>query len=159
MNRPLRTVRVFADLSYFGKPRLMGLLHCQPAARGGIFSFEYDSAWLRQAEALAFDPDLNLVEGPQYPAAERGSFGISLAPAYDMNPSLERNELTLAINEVEATCDVSIAMDASSDYGISKDEADRVVQEVNRAVSSWRTEAASLRIPKAQQEFMAAAFE
>jgi serine/threonine-protein kinase HipA len=418
MNRPLRTVRVFADLSYFGKPRLMGLLHCQPAARGGIFSFEYDSAWLRQAEALAFDPDLNLVEGPQYPAAERESFGIfldsspdrwgrvlmqrrenvrareskekpaalnewdyllgvhdetrlgalrfqleeggpfvdtddqfaapaitslgelqaaslnfeqhideeehpdyqrwlsqlfapgtslggarpkasvrdekgvlhiakfpsrnderdvgawelvahrlaakaginvppargmrlpessyttflsrrfdrteterrlafisamtltqrtdgepgasyleliellqsrglnmrrdcvelfrrvvfniqihntddhlrnhgffisqdgiSLAPAYDMNPSLERNELTLAINEVEATCDVSIAMDASSDYGISKDEADRVVQEVNRAVSSWRTEAASLRIPKAQQEFMAAAFE
>lgn len=70
----------------------------------------------QQAEALAFDPDLNLVEGPQYPAAERGSFGISLAPAYDMNPSVERNELTLAINEVEATCDVSIAMDAYSGH-------------------------------------------
>ena len=26
--------------------------------------------------------------------------GISLAPAYDMNPSVGRNELTLAINEV-----------------------------------------------------------
>jgi serine/threonine-protein kinase HipA len=85
--------------------------------------------------------------------------GISLAPAYDMNPSMERNELTLAINEVEATCDISIAMDASSDYGISKDEADGVIQEVKGAVSSWRAEAASLRIPKAEQEFMAAAFD
>jgi serine/threonine-protein kinase HipA len=85
--------------------------------------------------------------------------GISLAPAYDMNPSMERNELTLAINEVEATCDISIAMDASSDYGISKDEADGVIQEVKGAVGSWRAEAASLRIPKAEQEFMAAAFE
>jgi serine/threonine-protein kinase HipA len=45
---------------------------------------------------------------------------------------------TLAINEVEATCDVSIAMDASSDHGISKDEADGIIQEVKGAVSSWR---------------------
>jgi serine/threonine-protein kinase HipA len=418
MNRPLRTVRVFADLSYFEKPQMMGLLHYQSAARGGIFSFQYAPVWLKQAEALAFDPDLSLVEGPQYPAAERESFGIfldsspdrwgrvlmqrrenvraresknkpvalgewdyllgvhdetrlgalrfqleeggpfadaddrfaappitslgelqaaslnfeqhideeqhpdyqrwlsqlfapgtslggarpkasvrdekgvlhiakfpsqtderdvgawelvahrlaakagidvpptrgmrlpespyttflarrfdrteterrlafisamtltqrtdgergasylelvellqsrgvdthrdcvelfrrvvfnilihntddhlrnhgflisrdgiSLAPAYDMNPSVERNELTLAINEVEATCDVSIAMDASSDFGISKNEADGVIQEVKGAVSSWRAEAASLRIPRAEQEFMAAAFE
>jgi serine/threonine-protein kinase HipA len=85
--------------------------------------------------------------------------GISLAPAYDMNPSMERNELTLAINEVEATCDVSIAMDASSDYGLSKAEADGVIKAVKGAVSSWRVEANSLRIPKAEQEFMAAAFE
>jgi hypothetical protein len=50
-------------------------------------------------------------------------------------------------------------MDASSDYGISKDEADEVIQEVKGAVSSWGTEAVSLRIPKAEREFMAAAFE
>jgi hypothetical protein len=50
-------------------------------------------------------------------------------------------------------------MDASSDYGISKYEANGVIQEVKTAVSSWRAEAASLRIPKAEQEFMAAAFE
>ena len=57
---------------------MMGLLHYQAAARGGIFSFKYGPAWLKHAEALAFDPDLSLVEGPQYPAAERESFGILL---------------------------------------------------------------------------------
>jgi len=76
-----------------------------------------------------------------------------------MNPSVERNELTLAINEVEATCDVEIAMDASSDYGVSKAEADDVIKAIKEAVRSWRDEASSLRIPKAEQEFMAAAFE
>ncbi len=418
MNRPVKTARVFADLSYFEKPQMMGLLHYQSAARGGILSFEYSPDWLQQAEALAFDPDLILVEGPQYPVADRGSFGIfldsspdrwgrvlmqrrenirarksnkrpaalnewdyllsvhdetrlgalrfqlevggpfvdiddrfaappitslrdlqiaslnferhvdeeehpdyqrwlsqliapgtslggarpkasirdekgvlhiakfpsrndktdvgawelvahrlaakaginvprtrgmrfaespyttflarrfdrtknerrlafisamtltqrtdgesgasypelvellqsrgadthrdcleifrrvvfnilihntddhlrnhgffisqdgiSLAPAYDMNPSVERNELTLAINEVEATCDVSIAMDASSSYGISKDEAFVLLGEVKGVINSWRTEAASLRNPKAEQDLMAAAFE
>ena len=85
--------------------------------------------------------------------------GISLSPAYDMNPSRERTELTLAINEVDATCDVSIAMDAALDYGLSKAEADGVIKAVSSAVSSWRVEASSLRIPKGEQEFMAAAFE
>ena len=85
--------------------------------------------------------------------------GVSLAPAYDMNPSVERNELSLAINEVETTCDVSIAMEASSGYGLSKAEAEGVIKAVKAAVSFWRVEAASLRIPKVEQQFMAAAFE
>ena len=76
--------------------------------------------------------------------------GVSLAPAYDMNPSVERNELSLAINEVETTCDVSIAMEASSGYGLSKADAEGVIKAVK---------AASLRIPKVEQQFMAAAFE
>lgn len=34
---------------------------------------------------------------------------IRLSPAYDMNPSMDRQELTLAINEVGTACDVSIS--------------------------------------------------
>jgi len=33
--------------------------------------------------------------------------GIRLSPAYDINPSVDRDELSLAIDEKEATCDVS----------------------------------------------------
>jgi serine/threonine-protein kinase HipA len=84
--------------------------------------------------------------------------GIRLSPAYDLNPSIERNELTLAINEVETTCDVSIAMDASKNYGLSIQEADRVLKEVQNAVAGWRTVAAQLAIPKAEQDMMTPAF-
>jgi serine/threonine-protein kinase HipA len=84
--------------------------------------------------------------------------GISLSPAYDLNPSNDRNELSLAINEVDTTCDVSIALEARADYGLSKMEADEVLAQSVSAVASWRSEATQLRIPKAEQDLMARAF-
>lgn len=88
-----------------------------------------------------------------------GAHGISLSPAYDINPSIERNDLSLAINEVETTCDVAIALEASRDYGLSRLEADAVVGQVKSAVDSWRQEATQLNIPRAEQELMAKAFD
>lgn len=87
------------------------------------------------------------------------ALGIRLSPAYDMNPSIDRRELSLAINEVDTTCDFSIAMDAHKDYGLSSRQAERVRQEVEEAVATWRGEASRLRIPGQEQDLMAAAFE
>jgi serine/threonine-protein kinase HipA len=88
-----------------------------------------------------------------------GENGISLSPAYDINPSTDRNELSLAIDEVDATCDVSVALEARAAYGLSKIEAERIVSQATSAVATWRREATKLRIPKAEQELMAPAFE
>jgi len=85
--------------------------------------------------------------------------GIRLSPAYDMNPSIDRTELTLAINEVETACDVSVAIDASRDYGLTTQQASKVLREVQEAVRSWRNEANQVHIPKAEQDLMASAFE
>jgi serine/threonine-protein kinase HipA len=85
--------------------------------------------------------------------------GIRLSPAYDMNPSIDRRELSLAINEVETACDPSIAMDACKDYGLTLQEANDVLKQVKSAVSGWRAEAARLKIPEAEQRLMAAAFQ
>jgi len=87
-----------------------------------------------------------------------GEQGISLSPAYDLNPSNDRNELSLAINEVDTTCDVSIALEARADYGLSNIEADDILARSVSAVASWRSEATRLRIPKAEQDVMAGAF-
>ena len=84
--------------------------------------------------------------------------GVSLSPAYDINPSVERTELTLAINEIDTACDISIALDACRDYGLSKQEANDVLQQVSAAVATWKDEATGLRIPRAEQDLMAAAF-
>lgn len=85
--------------------------------------------------------------------------GIRLSPAYDLNPSIDRTELTLAINEVETACDVSVAMDASRDYGLAAQQASRVFDDVRRAVQNWRNEANRFHIPKAEQDLMASAFD
>jgi serine/threonine-protein kinase HipA len=85
--------------------------------------------------------------------------GIRLSPAYDINPSIERRELSLAINEVETACDVSIAMDACQDYGLTRQAADGLLKQVRAAVTPWRSEADRLGIPKSEQALIAAAFE
>ena len=88
-----------------------------------------------------------------------GEQGISLSPAYDINPSNDRTELSLAINEADTTCDVSIALEARADYGLSKTEAGEIVARAKAAVASWRSEATKLRIPLSEQDLMATAFE
>jgi serine/threonine-protein kinase HipA len=84
--------------------------------------------------------------------------GIQLSPAYDINPSVDRNELSLAIDETETTCDVSVAMDAYRSYGITSSQAKEALQAVDTAVTAWRTEAQRFGISKAEQELMAGAF-
>jgi serine/threonine-protein kinase HipA len=85
--------------------------------------------------------------------------GIRLSPAYDINPSVDRQELTLAINEVETACDVSIAMEASQDYGLNPREAADVLKQVQDAVAGWREEATRMNLPKAELDLMANAFQ
>lgn len=85
--------------------------------------------------------------------------GVQLSPAYDMNPSIERTELSLAINEVDTTCDVAIAMDANKDYGLTAERATVTLQEVRAAVANWRQEANRLRISRDEQDLMEKAFE
>lgn len=85
--------------------------------------------------------------------------GIRLSPAYDINPSIDRNELSLAIDESDATCDVSVAMDAHKAYGISATQAEAGLIRVNVAVATWRSEATRFGIPRSEQNLMAAAFE
>jgi serine/threonine-protein kinase HipA len=85
--------------------------------------------------------------------------GVRLSPAYDINPSVDRRELTLAINEVETACDVSIAMEASQDYGLNPHEAADLLKQVQDAVAGWREEAIRLNIPKGEQDLMANAFQ
>ncbi len=85
--------------------------------------------------------------------------GLRLSPAFDLNPSNESRDLSLAINEVETRCDLAIALEACGDYGLSKDDAMGIVGEVRKAVGRWRAEAEALGISRSQQEEMAGSFE
>lgn len=84
--------------------------------------------------------------------------GITLSPAYDMNPTPDRTELSLAINEVDTHCDVGIVMEAHRDYGLSKKDAAQILKKVRGAIGGWQKEAARLGIPEGESRLMAEAF-
>ena len=75
-----------------------------------------------------------------------------------MNPSIERTELSLAINEIDTHCDVSIAMDACRYYGLNPQQGDAPLTHVRRVVAQWRDEAEKLQIPRSEQQLIASAF-
>jgi hypothetical protein len=67
--------------------------------------------------------------------------------------------MTLAVNEVETACDVSIAMEAARDYGLSARDAGDVLKQVQEAFAGWREEETRLNIPKAEQDLIADTFQ
>ncbi len=85
--------------------------------------------------------------------------GVALSPVFDINPSLQRRELTLAINENETACDVTIALEAHREYGLSGVEAEEIFRQVQTAVGTWREEAERLKIARGERELMASAFQ
>lgn len=83
MSRGMDTVEVHADPEWLDGIQRMGWLRCQHGGKGEIFSFEYAPEWLALSEKFAFDPELAMVRGTQYPAAGRANFGIFLDSAPD----------------------------------------------------------------------------
>lgn len=83
MSGRIDIIDVYADLEWQPQPLRMGQLRQQGSGRGKVFSFEYDAAWLATPNAFAFDPDLALADGPQYPPAGHANFGIFMDSAPD----------------------------------------------------------------------------
>ena len=83
MSSRQKSVLVYVDTEKMQGPALMGTLHAQSSGRQEVFSFAYSPEWLAHEAAFAFDPDLQLLEGAQYPAQSRGNFGIFLDSAPD----------------------------------------------------------------------------
>lgn len=77
--------------------------------------------------------------------------GWTLSPAYDMNPSLNDHQ-ALLINSNTNRADLKVLLDASEDYMIGKEEAQRIIEEVKKSVSRWKPLAKRLGIANREIE-------
>lgn len=94
-----REIEVWADWNDLDSPTLMGVLHSSLSRGKEVFSFHYDENWLRNDSAQQLDPDLQLVEGPQYlNSQDRPNFGLFLDSSPDRWGRLlmQRREAALA---------------------------------------------------------------
>jgi serine/threonine-protein kinase HipA len=87
-----------------------------------------------------------------------GADGWRLAPAYDLNANIERTAHTLAINASDPTADVGLALTTAPYYGLEAAAAERILNQVKAAVTSWEAKAAALRLPREESELVAQAF-
>ncbi len=91
-----------------------------------------------------------------------GPAGWRLSPAYDLNPTpadIRPRVLSTAIDFTDTTGSLSLVLETFQYYDLRYSDAQKIVQEVAAAVSDWRNVALSYKIPKAQINRMASAFE
>lgn len=85
--------------------------------------------------------------------------GWTLAPAYDINPSIDGEGLALNISETDNAQDLELVRDVAKHFRVrTPQRADVIIGEVCEAVRSWRRVAAAVKIPKGEQDRMAPAF-
>jgi len=64
--------------------------------------------------------------------------GWRLAPAFDVNPSPQRLEHSLAIDDSLRAPDLELVRGTARYYRLASEQAGEIIEEVRRAVSRWR---------------------
>lgn len=85
------------------------------------------------------------------------SRGWTLAPAYDMNPTINTTQ-SLLINRNSNTSDLELLLESSDEYMISRNEGQSIIQEVLKAVAKWQTVVCRLKIPQREIDYFSGVF-
>lgn len=86
------------------------------------------------------------------------SDGWRLSPAYDINPSIDKNGLALNIDMDNNALDLELAKSVDLYFRLNENKMNRIIDEVRSSVSVWQKLAGEIGIPRSEQKQMAAAF-
>lgn len=84
--------------------------------------------------------------------------GWRLSPAFDVNPSIDKQGLSLNIDTDNNALDFELAKSVGEFFMLDRDTMDKILAMVRSVVSDWRKYANSIGIPKTEQEMMSPAF-
>lgn len=79
----MKEILVYADWIGMSEPLIMGILRVEQIRGEEIFSFEYETNWLKSEYVQELDPDLRLYGGPQYLDGDKPNFGLFLDSSPD----------------------------------------------------------------------------
>lgn len=86
------------------------------------------------------------------------SKGWRLSPAFDLNPSIEKDRLSLNIDMDNNALDLGLAKSVGIFFRMSPKEMGEIVEEVKSSVANWENIANEIGIPRNEQRLMSAAF-
>lgn len=87
-----------------------------------------------------------------------GQTGWRLAPAFDVNPNIDKAEHVLNIDDVDNRPNLEAVLNTGVFYGLDDGRARKIVDEVGAAVAHWQDAARRMRISNADIDLTAGAF-
>ncbi|MEN0048455.1 MAG: HipA domain-containing protein [Bacteroidota bacterium] len=85
--------------------------------------------------------------------------GWQLSPAYDLNPSIEKDGLSLNIDMENNALDFELAKSVGEYFQLTNQEMNTILCEVKESVKTWQTLAKALKIARRECEMMSLAFQ
>lgn len=85
--------------------------------------------------------------------------GWQLSPAYDINPSIDKDGLSLNIDSDNNALDFDLAISVGEYFQLKENEMTAILSEIKGVVKNWKTEAAKIGISKAEISLMSPAFK
>jgi len=85
--------------------------------------------------------------------------GWKLSPAFDINPSIDKDGLALNIDMDNNALDFDLAKSVGEYFMLNTKQMDEILRQVNPVVDKWRTHANAIGISKREQEIMQSAFK
>ncbi len=84
--------------------------------------------------------------------------GWILSPAYDLNPSIDKDSLALNIDTNNNALDIELAKSVGEYFRLNNNQMETIIQEVVAVVSQWKTMAKEIGISRNEMELMSKAF-
>jgi serine/threonine-protein kinase HipA len=84
--------------------------------------------------------------------------GWILSPAYDLNPSIDKDGLALNIDTDNNALDFDLAKSVGEYFRLNKNQMEVIIQEVLEVTTKWKTIANEIGISRSEQELMEKAF-
>lgn len=85
--------------------------------------------------------------------------GWRLSPAFDINPSIDKNGLALNIDTDNNALDIRLVKSVGVYFRLNETEMNHIIDEVKSAVSNWRRTASEIGISRGKQTLMSSAFK
>lgn len=84
--------------------------------------------------------------------------GWRLSPAYDINPSIDKDHLALNIDSSDNAPDIDTAISVGEYFALDQKQMNIIIREMAAIIKGWKALAKELKISRAEQELMAASF-
>ena len=84
--------------------------------------------------------------------------GRRLSPAYDINPSIEKDGLALSIDTHDNTLSFQLAKSVGEYFQLNDGQMDAIIDEIISITQTWKQIADKIGISRAEQELMSKAF-
>jgi serine/threonine-protein kinase HipA len=84
--------------------------------------------------------------------------GWRLSPAYDINPSIDRDELALNIDSTDSALSFELAKSVGAYFQLNDRQMNNIIDEVRRVTLNWKKIADQIGISRSEQDVMSKAF-